>query len=119
MLIMPSSVNRSLIRKGVNKKKEVKSANKYTERSGQEKPKFSGIYKIFFVYTSGTKLAYTGTKSSVETERPEPKELPGSLSSASSVGVQNLCSLQLHHQHFAAFRELLALLSTLKKENCI
>lgn len=95
---------------------EVKSADKYTEGSGQEKPKFSDIYRIF-VNTSGTKLACINTKSSLEAERPETKELSGSRcgSPSSWIWAQNICSLQLHHQHFAAFRELLALLSTFKK----
>lgn len=97
---------------------EMKSSDKYTESSGQEKPKCSDINKIFG-NTSGTKLAYIDTMNFLNGNRPEAGELPGSLSCSPAFWfwVQNLCSVQLQHEHAVAFTELLVLLSALKKKN--
>ena len=99
-----------------NKKREMKSSDKHTESSGQEKPKRSDIYKIFG-NPSGTKLASTDTRNLLDGDGPEARELPGSLSCSPAFrfSVQNLCSAQLQHTHAAALRELFVLLSALKK----
>lgn len=100
-----------------DKKMEMKSSDKHIESSGQEKPKCSDICKISG-NASATNLAYIDTMNFLDGDRPEGGELPGSLSCspAFSFWVQNLCSVQLQHKHAAAFRELLVLLSALKKK---
>lgn len=92
------------------------SSDKYTESSGHEKPKDSDIYKIFG-NTSGTKLAYIYTINFLYGNRPKARELPGSFSCSPAFHfwVQDLCSVQLQPERAAAFRELLVLLSALKK----